>query len=378
VWGAIVGHLRKASVGLPVAGTCLLLIVGLTGHLTAAWGYGLFLAGALLLGSGAFVAFLFLLTRCFDSATLRGTLVWLLRLGGWTYVLAVAALAGYYTNEALAGRVGYKWMLFGPSVLVALVVLDWGLYRMLVLKNLPTWQRYGHLISRDKSDPEAMRRTLLNEVVLHRTLFSVSRFRWLRHTLIFWGFVLLFLTDVLAVVPREAMPAFGLPNIWIEPEHPVRLAFDFVFDFAGLMVLVGCLLALMFRLRVNGTDEQKYTDTPTTLFLLVVVVLGFLVEGFRISSVGRPDYSALSFVGYGVSFLLPSRGDGSAIYDAVWLCHVLGSCLFIAYVPVMRLIHSCATPLGRLMNSQKELLSIKKMSSLKGLLIPRSGRSGGS
>lgn len=371
-------RLKRAPFALPVALACLLLVVGLSGHLTAAWGYGLFLAAVLVLGAGVAVFLVFILTNCFDGAALRGTFVWLLRIGGWTYVFAVAAFAGYYTSEALAGRVEYKWMLFGPSALAALIALDWGLYRMLVLKNLPSWQRYGHLISRAQSNPAAMRRTLLDEVILHRTLFSVSRFRWLRHTLIFWGFGLLFMTDVLAVVPREAMPAFGLPDVWNQRDHPIRLAFDFVFEFASTMVLAGCLLALWFRARVNGTDQQKYTDTTTTVFLLVVVLLGFVVEGLRIAAEGRQGYSALSFVGYCLSFALPADGNGTTVYDTAWLLHVLSACAFIAYVPVMRLVHSCATPIGRLMNSQKELLAVKKMASLKGLLIPKSIRPTGS
>jgi MFS family permease len=365
---------RNPSWLIATAVALAVFALGLVGGLTAAWGYGLFIGAVLLLGVGVGLFLVFLLTRRFETSQLRGSFTWLLRLGAWAYVFAVSALAGYYTNEALNGRVGYKWVLFGPAILAALGVLDWGLYRLLVQKNLPTWQRFGYLISREKSDPEAMRRTLAGEVVLHRTLFSVSQFRWLRHTLIFWGFVLLFLTDVVAVFFREAMPAFGLPDIWEQPGHPLRLAFDFVFDLTGLMVLVGCVLALAFRVVVNGTDKQKFTDTPTSAFLLAIVLLGFVVEGLRIASEGSPPAAALGFVGYGLSFLLPARGDGTVLYDTIWLVHVLGSCAFIAYVPLYRLVHSCATPLGRLMNSQKGLLAAKKIAVLSGLLISKERR----
>jgi nitrate reductase gamma subunit len=364
------GTSRRLLIGLGIGGAVALLGLGLAGRLSAAWGYGLFIAAVLFLGLGVGLVLIFLLTHRFDTGQLRGNFAWLLRIGGWIYVFAVSALAGYYANQAWRGLVDYKWMLFGPAILLALIVLDWGLYRLIVQKNLPTWQRYGHLISRDKSNPAAMRRVLVDEVVLHRTLFSVSQFRWLRHTLIFWGFVLLFLTDVVAVFFREAIPAFGLPDIWEQPGHPLRLAFDFVFDFTGLMVLVGCVLALAFRVIVNGTDRQKFTDTPTSAFLLLIVLLGFVVEGLRIASEGSPPSAALGFVGYGLSFLLPPRGDGTALYDTIWLVHVLGSCAFIAYVPLKRLIHSCATPVGRLMNSQKELLAAKKNAVLSGLVMP--------
>jgi nitrate reductase gamma subunit len=360
---------RRAALAIPIGFAALLLVVGLAGGLSAAWGYGLFLVATLLILAGAGLFAVFMLSHRFDGETLRGSFAWLFRLGGWCYVLAVAAFAGFFGRETLAGRMELKWILFGPAVLAAIVVLDLGLYRLLVKKNLPTWQRYGHLIAREKSDPEAMRRALIDEVVLHRTLFSVSRFRWLRHTLIYWGFAAMFAVEVVAVFVREGMPAFGFADIWREPNHPVRLAFDVAFDLTGLMMLVGCLLALGWRIAVNGTPERKFADTPTAVFLLFVVASGFVVEGLRLAAAPDPAHAA-SFVGAAFAAVLPAALATSAFaHDALWLVHVLGSCAFIAYVPVKRLVHSCATPMGRLMNSQKGLLAAKKQASLEGLLV---------
>jgi nitrate reductase gamma subunit len=359
---------RQTALAIPIALATLLLVVGLAGGLTAAWGYGLFLVATVLILAGVAVFAVFMLSHRFDSEALRGSYAWLFRLGGWSYVLAVAAFAGFFGRETLAGRMELKWILFGPAVLAAIVVLDLGLYRLLVKKNLPTWQRYGHLISREQSDPEAMRRALIDEVLLHRTLFSVSRFRWLRHTLIYWGFAAMFAIEVVAVFVREAMPAFSLADVWRAPNHPIRLAFDVAFDVTGLMMLTGCLLALGWRIAVNGTAEQKFADTPTAVFLLFVVVSGFVVEGMRLAAAPDPAQAA-SFVGVVFAAAIPSALAASAVaHDVLWLVHVLGSCAFIAYVPVKRLVHSCATPMGRLMNSQKGLLAAKKQASLEGLL----------
>ena len=76
-----------------------------------------------------------------------------------------------------------------------------------------------------------MRQTLVDDVVLHKALFSVSGFRWFKHTLIFWGFALMFAAEFIAVFLREGLPAFGMHDIWPESANPIRLAFDFVFDF---------------------------------------------------------------------------------------------------------------------------------------------------
>lgn len=350
---------------LPVALAIGLVAAGLLGAVQAAWGYGLFLVAMLLLaaGIGAFAVYIF--SRSFDSDMLKGAWSWLLLMGAWTYVWAVAALSGYFIHETFAGRMETEWVLFGPAALAAIVVVDWGLYRLLVKKNLPTWQRFGHLVTREAGDPAAMRKTFMDDVVMHRSLMSVSGFRWLRHTLIFWGFSLMFGLELMAVVLREVLPALGGADIWEIPSHPVRLTFDFAFDFTGAMVLVGCVLALVWRAMVNGTPEQKFSDTPSAVFLLFVVASGFVLEAMRLASVPAESFYWASFVGYALAGLFDGESGG---YQALWYIHVFGSCAFIAYVPVKRLVHSCATPMGRLMNSQKEMLATKRHSVLKGLM----------
>ncbi|MGI9302137.1 MAG: hypothetical protein ACR2RB_05435 [Gammaproteobacteria bacterium] len=362
----------KPSIWGPASVALLLLVVALVGGLPAAWGYGLFLVAGVLLITGVVLFGVFTLSHAGGTEALKGAFIWLFVMGAWAYLFAVCALAGHYAFETVQGRMELRWILFGPAVLAALIVLDYGIYRVLVGKNLPTWERFKQYVSRERSDPAAMRRTLVDDVVLHKSLYSVSGFRWLRHTLIFWGFMLMFFLELLAVAVREALPAFGMRDIWEQHDHPLRLAFDFGFETFGLMVLIGCIMALVWRAMVNGTEEQKYSDTPTALFLLFVVVSGFIVEGMRIAGMSGLPLQGLSYVGYIVAGLFPT-GDwvDSAGYELLWIVHVLGSCLFIAYVPARRLIHSCATPMGRLMHSQKGMLAAKKEAVLRGLMTRR-------
>lgn len=354
---------------LAVGGALLLLVAGLAGRLGAGWGYALFVAATALLAGGIATSAVFALTRAGDTGTLQRAIALSLRAGGTTYVLAVGALAGFYIHETFAGRMEWPWIVFGPVVLAALVVLDVGIYRKLVAGNLPTWRRFRQYISRDAIDARALRHTFINEVVLHRSLLRTSKVRWLRHTLIFWGFAAMFAVELAAVVVRDGFPAFGWPDVWREWGHPVRLAFDFAYDFTGCMILIGCLIALGWRIAVNGTPEQKYSDTPTTLFLLFVVLSGFTIEALRIlPTLGDPVH-AWSFAGNAVAAMIPfTQASVAGWFDPLWLVHVVGSCLFIAYVPVKRLVHSCATPLGRLMNSQKGMLAAKKRGVLGAML----------
>ena len=351
---------------LVVAGA--LLAAGVGGNIDAAWGYGLFVAAMILLGGGVAAFAIYAFSRSFETDALGAAWAWLLRLGAWTYVWAVAALGGFFIAETLAGRMELQWVLFGPAALAAIAVVDWGLYKLLVRKNLPTWNRFGHLVTREGSDPGAMRRTFIDDVVLHRSLMSVSGFRWLRHTLIFWGFSLMFAIELLAVLVREAWPAFGGADIWEDTGHPLRLAFDFGYDFTGTMVLVGCVMALGWRIAVNGTSERKFADTPSALFLLFVVASGFVLEALRLAAMPPDPVHWWSFAGYVLSGALRGTEVSAATHQALWYIHVFGSCAFIAYVPVKRLVHSCATPVGRLMHSQKGLLEAKRKATLAGLM----------
>ena len=357
-------------VGVGIAGAIALLLVGLFGYLSAAWGYALFLLAGGFWGISIIVAGIYIFSTAFESRRLQQICKIALFAGVWFYLYCIAAFGGFFSHETFLGRVELRWVLFGPVVLGALLSLEYGVYQLLITRNRPTLERYRKFIEREKIDTLAMRKALIDEVIIHKSLFSVSFIRWFRHTLILWGFGLLVILELFAVFFREAIPAFGFPDIWEIPGHPVPTTFGFLYDLFGLLIVIGCLIALAWRATVQGTDQKKFSDTPTVLFLLFVMVTGFFVEGLRISAIesGEP-YLAAEFVGYSLAFLIGDRSDTlMSVYDPLWFVHVFGSCLFIAYVPTRRLIHSCATPLGRLMNSQKQMLLAKKEFILSGLL----------
>lgn len=360
----------SASPGLIalVLASCGLLSFGLLGLMSAAWGYALFLLAGLSFGLGMVAVGTLLFTRRGQAGRLAAWSATTGKLGAVAYVLAVAALAGHYAHETLQGRMELHWVVFGPLVLAALVAFEWGIYRKLVKANLITWQRYRRFIDREQADPAAMRKTLVDEVITHRSLWQLSKLRWLRHTLIFWGFAGMFGLELAAVVIREAVPAFGWPDLWRIPGHPLRLAFDFLYDLTGVMMLLGCLLALYWRYSVRDKPESKFADTPMVLFLGFVVISGFVLEGWRLAQTPVPASSAFSFAGVFFASGMTALGVISpGLHQPLWLVHVVASCALIAYLPATRLIHTCATPLGRLMNSQKALLKAKKHGVLAGL-----------
>ncbi len=359
---------RGAFFYLASAVAASLLAAGLLDAISAAWGYALFLLTAVCLSACLLWSCMLTLTRWGQTRELVRAIQWTARGTVMFYVWAVAALAGHYTHETLAGRMEWHWIVFGPLVLVALVALERGIYVKLLKSNALTFQRFQRFIERDLAEPQAMRRTLMEDVVLHRTLWNTSALRWWRHTLIFWGFAAMVMVELCAVFLREAVPAFGWTDIWRIPGHPVRSAFDFLYDFTGLMMLLGCVLALYWGWTVRNKPEKKYADRPMVIFLGFVVLSGFLVEGWRLAGAPTPHGAEFSFVGLFFAWALQPLVSGlPQVYKPLWLVHVVASCALIAYIPASRLIHTCATPLGRLMNSQKALLKAKKMGVLAGL-----------
>lgn len=359
--------------GLVAAGLAL-VVVGLAGYAPAGLGFGMLFAAGGMLVTGVLLFAVVALTKAGNTARLTGASSTAIRFGAVGYVLAVCALAGHYVHETIQGRMELYWIIFGPLVLFALLSVESGLYRKLVKANLASWQRFRHYIRREDSDPAAMRRTLVDEVFLQKSLWQTSRLRWTRHALIFWGFGAMFLTEIVAVVLREGFPAFGLRDIWREAGHPVRLAFDFVYDFTGVMILLGCLLALAWRASVGDRPEKKFSDTPMVVFLLVVVVTGFVMEGWRIAQSPSDAAHAASFAGRAAAQLMVWAGaTAPALFQPLWIFHAVVSCALIAWIPATRLVHSCATPVGRLMNSQKGLLAARKLGVLGAMLRRRPG-----
>lgn len=360
---------RRRRFILPLIVGITVFVMQLSGQYGAGLGYALLLASVILLLGAVAALALLVLTGMFSTEYLSGAMRWLFSVGAWVYVIGVFDLSGHYLLESLQGRVELKWMLFGPLALLTLIVFDIGLYRLIYRKNHVNWKRYRQHINRKNAQPQLMRAVLYSDVLMHTSLLSVSGLRWLRHTLIFWGFVLMFAVEVAAVFVREGIPAFGFVDIWEMAGHPVRLAFDFAFDFFGLMVLIGCLLSFVWRISARGSEVVKFADTPSAVFLFLVVLSGFVVEAARIASGADLTGSAYSFVGWTMAYVAgDSSGWADAVYTPMWYLHVFGSLAFIVYIPAFRLVHSCATPVGRLMNSQKRMLANKRDSSIAGLM----------
>jgi nitrate reductase gamma subunit len=92
--------------------------------------------------------------------------------------------------------------------------------------------------------------------------------------------------------------------------------------------------------------RTELPDATSVLFLLAVVVGGFLLEGMGIAGriPGHESNQIYSFLGYAFSWAMPA--SVGQYYDQAWLLHGVMSALLIAYIPFSKLFHMIATPIA--------------------------------
>jgi nitrate reductase gamma subunit len=285
---------------------------------------------------------------------------------GAVYV-GLSLSAGVYLRRSFSGQLEARWMLFWPMILAACIIFWIGVYRKIISTNVKTFRMWERFLDRKGTEPRALLRRLWKDIVLQESLREQSKIRWTRHILIYWGFILLWVSDIAFAFLLEYLPLLGFPFISNIPH--IRTVFKLFFECFGLMILAGASIAIIWGFTVRKTDERIFRDTPSAVFLFLVVFTGFIVEGLRFASL--PDAPAMKYSFLGNFFASLIRGKDlsyGSLHQGGWYLHVILACAFIAYVPVRRLIHSCATPFGRLMQSQKGLLETRMKGVAGGLL----------
>ena len=173
------------------------------------------------------------------------------------------------------------------------------------------------------------------------------------HFFIFWGFLILSIGTALVALQDDVIKLiWGVEFI----KGDFYLVFSFLLDLAGLVAIVGIVMAIWRRYVMKPARLDNKTDDAICLvWILVVLVSGFLVEAARIAATQQP-YEVWSFVGYALSSLFPA-GQGIAAtghkivympHTVLWYLHMLLSFGLIAYIAYSRLLHIITSSLNML------------------------------
>lgn len=126
---------------------------------------------------------------------------------------------------------------------------------------------------------------------------------------------------------------------------PIYYIYAIGSDFAGLLIIFGCFLAIIKRYVVDR-DYYEYSDIEdfSVLFIAFFIgITGVIVEASRIYVSKMPDFEIVSFLGYGGALTFQFLNlDPNLILDLhlpIYLLH-LGLCFLIAaMIPYSKFFH---------------------------------------
>jgi Fe-S oxidoreductase/nitrate reductase gamma subunit len=164
----------------------------------------------------------------------------------------------------------------------------------------------------------------------------------LMHSLIYWGFVVLFLGTVTLELDHLAPAGLKFLHGWFYE------AYSAVLDVAGVVFLVGLVWAAVRRYGQRPWRVRAKTR-PEDAWILAVLgaigITGLLTEAARIALEGRPSFEVWSVVGYPLSSVIP-QASASGIHQALWITHAALFMLFLVMLPVTKLRHMFTTPVN--------------------------------
>ena len=224
----------------------------------------------------------------------------------------------------------FMYVLLVPTLMVA----GYGVFR-----RIKRW-RMGQPLNRWDRPKERLHHLWQHALLQRRTLRH--RYAGIFHALIFWGFITLTAATTVVFIHHD----FGIPLMrgWF------YLLFQSLFvDVLGMLTIVGVLLAGYRRWR-QRPRHLVYTDEASWILLgtLVVLVSGFLVEGWRIA-VTQDPWGAWSPFGMLVAKASEAfLGDETLLFAhrLFWWGHLILAFGMLAWAPYTKLIHPLTSVLN--------------------------------
>jgi Fe-S oxidoreductase/nitrate reductase gamma subunit len=168
------------------------------------------------------------------------------------------------------------------------------------------------------------------------------------HSLIYYGFVVLFLGTVTLEIDHL------LPADLKFLHGGVYQGYSAILDLASLAFLGGLGLAILGRYLVPSWRIRSKTRPEDGLILAVLVgigLTGLLTEAARISLIGRPDFEVWSFVGYPLSALIDASSAASW-QRVLWVSHVGLFMAFLVILPITKLRHMVTSPVNMFLSAR--------------------------
>jgi Fe-S oxidoreductase/nitrate reductase gamma subunit len=256
-------------------------------------------------------------------------------------------------REVFWNAQGFETILFLLTA-VAMVIFAYGVYRRWTL-----WKAMGKEEIRWDELPARIKALIVNGFLQIKTWKDA--YPGIMHGLIFFGFfVLIFGAAFDAGEFHITEPLFG----WSFNRGNFYLGFAFLMQAFGLCVLIGVLMAMLRRyvikperLAYKGKSDNTADDAVALLFILGIVVTGFLISALRIHvTYQQAPWEWVRFVSWGIAtYALAGVETSTALtlHKIMWWTHTFIVLGFIAYIPYSRLLHIITTPANHFFASLK-------------------------
>jgi Fe-S oxidoreductase len=215
--------------------------------------------------------------------------------------------------------------------LIAIAIFAYGIYRHIrrILQ--------GRKVSFTVRPLRAKLSAALASIAANKTIVRHDAPAGAMHLLIMWGFIVLFIGTVIVTIEYDLFQKIlGLAyGFWV---GPFFLGYELVLDTLGALFIVGLVWALVRRYGFKPQQlAWKPLDLALPLWLLLIGVTGFIVEGLRLAATtdGLGYAPQWSPVGFAISTLMQSL-PGEALrgwHRALWWIHGVLALGWVAYLP---------------------------------------------
>jgi Fe-S oxidoreductase/nitrate reductase gamma subunit len=239
-------------------------------------------------------------------------------------------------TRPLMWNISHVWVMYGLFI-IALAICAWGMYQ-----RIRFW-RQGKSDSERLSDWGKRLGVLLREVFWQKQVRN-SAYPAILHCLVFYSFIVLFITTLIVMVEYDAGHLLGR-ELGIFKGY-VYVFFTVASELAGILVLIGIAMAAYRRYVLKPETLPNTLEDGLVLLLIAgMVVTGYLVEGLRIAVIGDP-WAMLSPVGWGVSSLFAGihAGTGESLHASLWWIHTIFAMSWIAMIPYTKFVHLLSLP----------------------------------
>jgi len=258
------------------------------------------------------------------------------------YSGSVLKLRGGYLlpSREVFWNIPYSYIIYILAA-VAVAFLVFSIYRRYKLWHLGKPENYSENISKRI---QVFIRTTIVDALAHRR-FLRDPYPGIMHLTIFWGCLILLLAAAIdAATHYSNRHVIGSLYLW----------FSLIVDIAGLLVLIGMIMAAYRRYIWKPKRLNTILDDGIVMALIIVILItGFMVEGLRQAATEvniHPDWAVWSPGGFVFAKVFAGMSQSSLLswHRFLWWFHsvlVIGAIIYFALV-FSKLQHIVVSPLN--------------------------------